>query len=160
MFFQFYWEIIDTHNCVSLKYIARWFDLHMLWNDYNRFSYHSSSHMDMIRKNKKKGKHFLPMMRNLRVYSLNKFPIYYISVLVIVIILYITSLELIYLVTESLYLLTTFLQYSLFPPITPRNHKSESFSEFLFSDSTYKWDHTVFVSLFDLFQTESIMPLA
>ena len=54
----------------------------------------------MIRKNKKKGKHFLPMMRNLRVYSLNKFPIYYISVLVIVIILYITSLELIYLVTE------------------------------------------------------------
>ena len=47
-------------------------------------------------------------MRTLRIYSLNNFHVYFIALLTIVIILYITYLVLIYLITGSLYLLTTF----------------------------------------------------
>ena len=66
-------------------------------------------------------------MRTLRIYSLYNFPMYHTAVLAIVIMLYITSLVLIYLITESLYLLTTFLQFPLpsFPAIG--NHKSDLF---------------------------------
>ena len=28
-FFQFYWKIIDIHFCISLRYTAWWFDLHI-----------------------------------------------------------------------------------------------------------------------------------
>ena len=54
-------------------------------------------------------------MRALKTHS-NNFPIYYMSVLATVIMLCITSLVFIYLITESLCLLTTFFQFSL-PPV-------------------------------------------
>ena len=38
IFFQFYWETIDMHHCLSLRRSARWFDLRILWNDYNRLT--------------------------------------------------------------------------------------------------------------------------
>ena len=34
IFFQFYWELIDIHHCIHLRYTAGWFDLHILWNGY------------------------------------------------------------------------------------------------------------------------------
>ena len=72
-------------------------------------------------------KKILLMMRTLRLYSLNSISIYHIAVLAIVIMLYITSLTFIYLMTRSLYLLTTFpLSLPLFDP-SPGNHKSVFF---------------------------------
>ena len=71
-------------------------------------------------------------MRNLNIYPFNNFLIYYTLPLAIVIILYITSLVLIYLITESLCILITFFQY---PPMlsTSINHKSGLFfHEFFF----------------------------
>lgn len=53
-------------------------------------------------------------MKMLRIYSLNHFPIYHTSVLAIIM-LYIISPVLIYLIIGILYLLTIFL-YSPFPP--------------------------------------------
>ena len=50
-------------------------------------------------------------MRTHKMYSLNSFPVYHTAVLPIVMMLYITSLVLIYLITGNLYLLTTFLQF-------------------------------------------------
>ena len=49
-------------------------------------------------------------MRALKIYFLKSFSIYHRAMLTIVM-LYITSLVIIYLVTESLYLLITFLQF-------------------------------------------------
>ena len=48
-----------------------------------------------------------------RIYCPNNFPIYYIAVLVTAIVLYITVPACIYLIVGSLYLLTTFRQFSL-----------------------------------------------
>lgn len=59
-------------------------------------------------------------MRTLRVYSLNNFQLYHTAVLTLLIMLYITSLVFIYLITGSLYLLTTFLQVPP-PPTPPQN---------------------------------------
>ena len=50
-------------------------------------------------------------MRTLRVYSLNSFQLYHAAVLTLLIMLYITSLVFIYLITGSLYLLITFIQF-------------------------------------------------
>ena len=51
---QFYWEVVDIHHHVSLRYTARWFALYILWNDdHSRFSWHPSSHVD-TRKRKRK----------------------------------------------------------------------------------------------------------
>ena len=68
--------------------------------------------------------------------------------------LYIKSLVLIYLVTGSFNILTTFFQFSFTRFSESDNHKSYlffcelSFSFFsLFLNSSYKWDHTVFVFL-------------
>ena len=47
---------------------------------------------------------FFPMMRTLRIYTLNQFHIQYTTVLIMLIMLYITSLGLIYLITARLYL--------------------------------------------------------
>ena len=59
-------------------------------------------------------KKFFPLvMRSLRISSVNNFPVYNTAVLAIVVVLYITSLVLIYLITGSLYLLTTFFQLPL-----------------------------------------------
>ena len=71
-------------------------------------------------------------MRTLRIYSLNNFPIYHTAVLIIFI-MYITSLVLIYLITGSLDLLTAFIQFLLPPPSASSNHKSDLFFyEFVF----------------------------
>lgn len=59
----------------------------------------------------------------------------------------------IYLITASLYLLVTSLQFLMPPPSAPRNHRPDLFLWIwyfclyllLFWDSTYKWDHTVFL---------------
>ena len=70
-------------------------------------------------------------MRTLRIYSLNHFHILHTAVFVIFIMLYFMSLVLIYLVTGSLYLLTTFIQLCLPPPPASGNHKSDLFCEFV-----------------------------
>ena len=67
------------------------------------------------------------MMRTLRSYSLNNFPIYHTVVLLIVITLYITALVLVYLITGSIYLLTTFFQFPLPPRTASSNHKTNLF---------------------------------
>ena len=55
------------------------------------------------------------------------------TVLAIVIMLYITSLVPIYLITGSLYFLTTFLQLPLLPAASSGNHKYDlSFCKFFF----------------------------
>ena len=54
-------------------------------------------------------------MRTRRIYFLNSFHIYHTAVLTVVIKLYVTSLVLIYLITGSLYLLITFMQFPLSP---------------------------------------------
>ena len=56
------------------------------------------------RYNKKKRKKFLLVMRTLRIYSLENFPICHTAMLTIVTMLSITALVLIYLITGSLYL--------------------------------------------------------
>lgn len=91
----------------------------MLLSDYHtKFSLHPSSHIDA----KKEKNVFILVMRTLRTYSFNKFPIYHTAVLTVVAMLYIIPPELISLVTESFYLLTVFILFlhmlSLFP-ITP-----------------------------------------
>ena len=48
-------------------------------------------------------------MRNFRIYSFSNFQIYYTAVLTVVIMLFLTSPVIIYLITERLYLLTTFI---------------------------------------------------
>lgn len=57
-------------------------------------------------------------MRTLRIYPLNHFHIHmYHSVLIIFIMWHVTSLVLVCLITESLYLLTTFIQFLV--PLPP-----------------------------------------
>ena len=70
LFSQFFWEIIYTHQCMSLRQTAWWFGLNILWSDcHNRFSQHPSSCMDAIKRKEKKEKHFLLVMRILRRHS-------------------------------------------------------------------------------------------
>ena len=78
-------------------------------------------------------------MKTLRICSLNKFPVYHIALLAVVTILCIIFLVLTYLITRSLYLLTTFLQYSFPPPSASGNRKSDLFlyGFVCFLDSTY-----------------------
>ena len=46
---QCYWEIIYTHQCMSLRQTAWWFGLNIPWSDcHNRFSQHPSSCMESI----------------------------------------------------------------------------------------------------------------
>ena len=52
-----------------------------------------------------------------RIYSLSNLQIWHTAKFTLVIMLYITSLVLIYLITKSLYLLTTFIHFH--PPLTP-----------------------------------------
>ena len=66
---QFYWEIIYTHQCMNLRQTAWWFGLNIPWSDcHNRFSQHPSSCMDPIKRKEKQEKHFLLVMRILRLY--------------------------------------------------------------------------------------------
>ena len=72
-------------------------------------------------------------MKTLKVYSLNNFQICDRVLLAIVIMLYITSQEFIYLIVGSLYLLTAFAHFSSCPYLTFRDHQSALyFYEFSF----------------------------
>ena len=66
-------------------------------------------------------------MRTLRIYYLNNFHIQCTAVFSIFIMLYITSLILIYLITGSLYLLTVFIQVPIPPPPASGRHQSDLF---------------------------------
>ena len=67
-------------------------------------------------------------MRTLRIYSLNNLPIYHTAVLAIVFMLKLISLVLIiYFVSGSLYVLTTFFQFCLLLHSTSGNHKPDLF---------------------------------
>ena len=61
--FQFYWDITNIQHCISLRYTAKWFDLHTSLNNYcNWFSELASS---QIRKNKiQRKKSFFPYDEN------------------------------------------------------------------------------------------------
>ena len=80
------------------------------------------------------------MVRTLRIYSLS-FLVYQTAVLAIIM-FYITSLELTYLLISSSYLLTIFFQIPFPPASTANNHSCDLFSMSFFSfsvfDSTYK----------------------
>lgn len=52
---------------------------------------------------------FFLVMRNFRIYSFNNFQIYYTAVLTVVIMLFLTSPVIIFLITGRLYVLTTFI---------------------------------------------------
>lgn len=88
-----------------------------------------------------------------RIYSLSNFQIWHTTKFTLVIMLYITSSVLIYLITKSLYLLTTFIQFVLpSPPISGGYRSDYFFSMSLFFsvslDSTVRSCH-VHLSLSD-----------
>ena len=60
----------------------------------------------------KKKEIFSPVIRTFVIYSLSSFQIYHATVLIIVIILYITLLPLIYLTTGSLYVFTILIYFT------------------------------------------------
>ena len=101
-------------------------------------------------------------MRTFNIYSLSNFQ--YTVLLTIVSMLYITPAGPIYLIAGSLYLLTSFTHFCLpslwQPPICSLYLwvccLFVCFLFFVFSVSTYKWDHIVFVFLW--FTSLSIIP--
>ena len=66
-----------------------------------KFSEYLSSHTDTEKKKREKKNKLFPVIRTLRIYSLNGFQIHQTTTLTIVIILYITSLVSVYLITGS-----------------------------------------------------------
>ena len=88
------------------------------------------------------------MMRTFHIYCLSNFQLYNTVVLTPVTMVYITFPELTYLITGSLYLLTTFSHFPHPnpPPLATTNLFSVSMSSVVL-DSTCKWDHTVLVFL-------------
>lgn len=121
----------------------------IVWFTYNQKGFNSrpSSHTDTIKSKERriKGKCFLP------VATILSSSIYHTAALAV----YITSLGPVYLITGSLYLLTTFLQFPL-PHhllLVTASLISSSISLVLvvllifFLDATYKWDQTVCVFL-------------
>ena len=53
--FQFYWDVIATQHCLSLRCREYWFYWYPSWNDFhNKFSEHPSSHMHTKLKKEKK----------------------------------------------------------------------------------------------------------
>ena len=66
-------------------------------------------------------------MRTLRIYYLNNGHKEHTAMSIIFIMLYITSLVLVYPITASLYLSTTFIQFSLPLTLASGNHKSDLF---------------------------------
>ena len=87
-------------------------------------------------------------VRTFKIYFLSNFQIYNTVLLPMVTMLNITYLELIYLITGSVYLWTTFTHFS-HPPHKPHFWQPPIHSLFLgvwvFFDSSYKWEHIVFV---------------
>jgi len=106
------------HSVITLLACKMSATVHTLRKDYpNRFSPTSISHVDrMKRKETRKGKResALLVMTIPRIHSSDSSPMYWTAVLAIVTMLYTTSMGLIYLVTESLHLSTTF-----FHPCSP-----------------------------------------
>ena len=88
---------------------------------------------------------FLLVVRTCKIYSLSSFQMCGTVSLTIFTMLYVTSLWLIYFITEicTFTLFTNFLP----SPLATTNLVSVSINSFLFYflDSTYNWDHTVFV---------------
>lgn len=102
-----YWVIIDIQYCIvqggyeydDLTYIASWNDYHRNLNEHPSYRY------------KTKEKIIFPC-ENFGIYSLN-FPIWHTAVLMIFILLYFVFLVLIYLINESVFIWTTFIQIAL-----------------------------------------------
>ena len=96
----------------------------------------------------KREKIFFLVMRTLRIYSLNNFHIQHTTVLIVFIMLYFTSLVLIYLIIGSLYLLTTFLQFLLpSPPPQPLGATNLLYFSLNFFPHISEVIYTVFVCL-------------
>ena len=71
-------------------------------------------------------------MRALSIYSLYNFQLFHTPVSAIVIVLYVISLAIIYILTESLYLVTTFIQsLSSLAPISDNTKFHLTFYEFV-----------------------------
>ena len=85
--FQVYWEIINIHHCVSLRYTESWIHLHILWNNIMTIHLVNThvSHLDTVRRKK----NFFLWWEFLRT-TLNNFAIYDAVVLTTVVMLYIT----------------------------------------------------------------------
>lgn len=103
------------------------------WNDYWNKLTSIISQAFLKKQTKTKQQYvFLLLMRTLRIYFVNTLAVYHVSMLAIAIMLCIISPLLIYLITESLYILTMILQF-LFPQLQPLlTTNLISFSEFFF----------------------------
>ena len=119
------------HSVITLLACKMSAIVHTLRKDYpNRFSPTSISRVDRMKRKetrKEKRESALLVMTIPRIYSSDSSPMYWTAALAIVTMLYTTSMGLIYLATESLYLLTTF-----FHPCSPThsasgNHRSDLF---------------------------------
>ena len=91
-------------------------------------------------------------MMSLKIYSLSSFQIYSTGVLINVIMLYITSSELIFHTIGNLYILTPFTYFFHHAPSVSGNHQSFLFVRVCFLDSIYinTWDHTVCIWIISL----------
>ena len=108
------------NNCIYLRHIAWWFNLHILWNDYhNKFSKYPSCHVDTIKeKEEKRRKKISSWKLPCISYNIVKYSCY--------IVVPYTPSNLSY--NFSLYLVTTFLQlHTTFPHPTSGSYKSDNF---------------------------------
>ena len=89
---------------------------------------------------------------SLKIHSLSNFQIYSTGVLINVIMLYITSPQLIYHTTGNLCILTPFTHFFHHAPSISGNHQSFLSVKVCFLDSIYinTWDHTVFLWIISL----------
>lgn len=89
---------------------------------------------------------------SLKIHSLSNFQIYSTGVLINVIMLYITSPQLIYHTTGNLCILTPFTHFFHHAPSISGSHQSFLSVKVCFSDSIYinTWDHTVFLWIISL----------
>ena len=119
--------------------------MRILYDNYHdKFTEHPSFHI--IARKREKEKMFFLVMRMFKIYSLCSFQIYHTAVLTIVIMFYITSPEILFLITEILYLWRSFQSpHSRAPPLVTRS--SSMNLAFFFFNSSYKWDYIVFVFL-------------
>lgn len=111
-FFRFYWEIIDIHYKLKSHKIV-WFTYIYIFY-HSRFSWYLSSCIGTIKRKERKRNIFSLGLRMLRFYSFSNFLVCHRAELALVVIFYIISLVLIYLIMGRL-LLTAFLQF--LPPL-------------------------------------------
>ena len=137
---MFYWDMIDMWHYITLKYTTYWFDVCMYCKMITTISsvniYHHHSYK------------FFLMMRTFKIYSLRSF-----QKLQCRIVNYnhddIHYIPRTYLITGSLPFDHLY-SFSLFPSLDlwqPPFCSLFLWVPFFFLDSTYKWDHTVFVFL-------------